>query len=1080
VTTAIRIDGLAKSFGRTVALRPLDLEVSAGEVMGYLGPNGASKTTTIRCLLGLVRATSGRVETTGARPVGAGSADAGPGRFARPAEARPGELAAALVTGLGLTAFDRPAFDRRDLAPAWGLGLGARPGGSGLRPWDRGLSPLPAGARLAHAGGSREETSLSTIAPATQHQFAAEPPDVESPNPARTAADAAYDALTATGLAVVVRPFRAQDAADARALLDGASERSRYFRFFGVSPRAGQQYVQRLQEPDQTTAAVVVVDRGRIVAIGSVHPCSSPTGESSSTVELGVLVADERQGDGLGTLVVEDLLARAHLLGAATVVAEVMSSNGAMLDLFQNSGFSVQADRRGGEVDVSIDLAEDAATRRRVADRQAHAEVASLDHVLRPSSIAVVGAGKHRHTVGRQVLQHLVDADFGGQLYAVNPDGVRVGAIPGYKRVRDIAQPPDLVVLAVPAGAVVTVAGDCADSGVRALLTLTSGFSEAGGAEGQAALLSLCRRAGMRLIGPNCIGVANTDPEVRLDATFLPEPVPPGTTAVLSQSGASAIAIMDALSHRGAGASSLVTVGNKADIGGNDVLPWWAADPRTKVIAAYLESIAEPRPFARLAGQVTRSKPIVLLKTGRSAAAAAAASSHTAAAADDDAAVDALCRSANIIRVDDLRELADVSALGGMQPLPRGRRVAIVGNSGGPAVLAADACVRNGLHVATMSRSTQERLREVLPSSAAVRGPIDVTAGVGAKELSHVLQLVADDPGVDVILAVLTVLPSLTEPDLHDALQALNARHPQITVAACVFGNDDRPWHGSVPRFDQPEDALRAVAQLHRYARRRTASASVHAGAAPAADLDLAAVRAIVSDALAGRGDSWLPAAECYRVLGHCGITVAPFVTAEDATTAVEASTRLTFPVVAKADGPDLVHKSDVGGVRLNLATPEALRQAVHEMERTIGERMQGVIVQTQAGHGPEVIVGATRDPRFGPLMLVGRGGVDSDVDPDRVWGLAPLTHTEAVDMVRSLRSASGLSARRGRRASDVTALAEVVRRVSRLMSVVAEVAEIDLNPVLAGPDAALVVDVRIRVRRPPPPSLLDHVRHLR
>lgn len=892
-------------------------------------------------------------------------------------------------------------------------------------------------------------------------------------------AHGSYDALTATGLAVVLRPFTPADVTGVTALLDGASERSRYFRFFGVSPRAGQDYVRRLQNPEQTAAGVVVVDRGRIVAVGSIHPCIDASGVCDR-VELGVLVADDRQGDGLGTLVVEDLLARAHLLGVATVVAEVMPNNGAMLDVFKNSGFTVRATRQSGEVDVTIDVAADARTRQRVADRQARAEVASIDHVLRPSSVAVVGAGKHRNTVGRQVLQHLQRGGFDGPLYVVNPDATNVGPVPGYKTVRDIGRPVDLVVLAVHAAAVPAVAQDCAAAGVRALLTLTAGFSEAGGGQAQSELLAICRHAGMRLIGPNCIGVANTDPEIKLDATFLPEPLPVGTAALLSQSGASAVAITDALSHRGAGVSSLVTVGNKADIGGNDVLPWWEADHRTKVVAAYLESIAEPRPFAELTGRVGRTKPVVLLKAGRTASAAAAASSHTAAAADDDAAVDALCRAANIVRVDDLRELADVSALAGMQPLPRGNRVAIVGNSGGPAVLAADACERHGLHVATMSERTQQRLRAILPASAAVRGPIDVTAGVSATDLCEVLQLVAADPGVDVVLAVLTVLPALPVTELVAGLEALSAQHAAVSVAACVFGNDDRPWHSSVPRFDQPDDAVQAIAKLHRYVARRAALDIADPIAGPAADLDLVSVRTIVDDALARHGESWLTAADCYRLLGHCGINAAPFVTADDATTAVEASAALTFPVVAKADGPDLVHKSDVGGVRLNLATPEALRNAVHEMERSIGDRMRCVIVQTQAGQGREIIVGATRDARFGPLILVGRGGVDSDVDPDRCWALAPLTHGQAVELVRDLRSAAGLAARRGHAASDLTALAEVVRRISALMAAVAEIAEIDLNPVLAGPGGAVVVDVRVRVCQPPAPSLLDHVRHLR
>jgi acyl-CoA synthetase (NDP forming)/L-amino acid N-acyltransferase YncA len=892
--------------------------------------------------------------------------------------------------------------------------------------------------------------------------------------------EGAYDGLTATGIAVELRPYAPEDAPAVLQLLESASDRSSYYRFFSTSQLAAADYVRRLGDPTLTTSAVVVVDRDRIVAVGSLHPGAEEAVRAALEAELGVLVADDRQGDGLGTLIVEDLLARALLSGVSQVVAVVMPTNSAMLDVFKNSGFAVSQHFSNGEVQVTLDVASAQRTLRRVADRQARAAVASLDHVLRPQSVAVVGAGKHRHTVGRQVLDHLVRSGYPGRLFAVNPDALQIGSVPGYASVRDIGQPVDLVVLAVPSESVPIVAQDCAASGVRALLTLTAGFGEAGGSASQSALLRLCRSAGMRLVGPNCIGVANTEPSVRLDATFLPEGLPVGATAVLSQSGAAAVAMLDAFQHRGAGVSSLVTVGNKADIGGNDVLPWWETDERTRVIAAYLESIAEPRPFARLAGRVSRAKPIVLLKAGRTAAAAAAASSHTAAAADDDAAVDALCRAANIVRVDDLRQLADVSALAGMQPLPRGPRVAIVGNSGGPAVLAADACSRLGLVVAQVGPESQRELQALLPPSAAVAGPIDVTAGASPAQLEQAMQIAASDPAVDVVIAVLTVLGHVPGAELTASLDRVSADHAEIPVAACVFGNGDAAWQCGVPRFDQPEDAVLAVAKLHRYVQRRPSARAIETQLESPPDLDLGDVRDIVRGALAGNGESWLPAADAYRVLRSCGVEVAPFVAADDAATAAEGCEVLAFPVVVKADGPDLVHKSDVGGVRLNLATSAAVRAAVHEMEATLGDRLRGVIVQTQAGQGTEIIVGATRDPRFGPMVLVGRGGVDSDVDPDRCWGLAPLSTGDAVEMLTDLRSRAGFAARRGHPAVDLDRLADVVSRVSHLMATVPEIGEIDLNPVLAGAATALVVDVRIRVRRAPAPSLRDHVRHLR
>jgi acyl-CoA synthetase (NDP forming) len=609
------------------------------------------------------------------------------------------------------------------------------------------------------------------------------------------------------------------------------------------------------------------------------------------------------------------------------------------------------------------------------------------------------------------------------------------------------------------------------------LLALSAGFGEAGaaGRAGQAELLRICRDAGMRLVGPNCIGVANTDPEVGLDATFLPESIQPGATGVLSQSGAAAVAVLEALRVRGAGVSSLVTVGNKADIGGNDLLPWWQHDSRTKVIAAYLESIAEPIAFARLAANVAASTPIVLLKAGRTPAAAAAASSHTAAAADDDAAVDALCRKANIVRVDDLRGLADVSALAGMQPLPRGSRVAIVGNSGGPAVLAADACANHGLEVARLGSGTQEQLRALLPQTAAVGGPVDVTAAASPAQLAQTMQLVASDPGVDVVVAVLTVLGNVPGPDLVAALDQVCAEHPDTTMAACVFGAETQ-WRGSVPHFEQPEDAVHAIAQLHQYVVRRDLDRS----AVALADGRLAAARDEVNVVLAGQGEGWLPAPAAYRLLRTIGIEPAPYVTADDAETATEASGLLVFPVVVKGDGPELVHKSDVGAVRLGLTGPDQVRAAVHDMTISLGDRLHGVIVQTQVSSGVEIIVGATRDARFGPLVMIGRGGVDSDVDPDRCWAMAPLDRATAEEMIGELRCYPSLGARRGRAAADVGRLADVAVRVSRLIAELPEITEIDLNPVLVRPDATLAVDVRVRVRLAPAPVLLDHVRHLR
>jgi acyl-CoA synthetase (NDP forming)/RimJ/RimL family protein N-acetyltransferase len=887
----------------------------------------------------------------------------------------------------------------------------------------------------------------------------------------------AYDALTATGLSIELRPYVAADGDAVRGLFAAASERSSYQRFFTMSRQAGDDHVGRLSDPSLTTASLVVIARGQLVAVGSLHETDQSMVVREA--EIGLIVADGRQGEGLGTLVLEDLLGRAWVAGISSVVAVVMPTNRAMLQVFQDSGFMV--DQRLDSGEVWVRCAVDAAgAGPLVAERQSAAEVASLDHVLRPTSIAVVGAGKHRQTVGRQVLDHLVRAGFSGRLYAVNPQGLPVGSATGAATVRDIDPPVDLVIVAVNTASVTTIARDCAAAGVRAMLTLSAGFGEAGadGVADQAELVRICRDAGMRLVGPNCIGVANTDPTVLLDATFLPESLPSGATGVLSQSGAATVALVDALRRHGAGVSGLVTVGNKADIGGNDVLPWLHHDSRTRVIAAYLESIARPQAFARLAAAIATTTPIVLLKAGRTPVAAAAASSHTAAAADDDAAVDALCRKANIMRVAGLRELADVSALAGMQPLPTGPRVAIVGNSGGPAVLAADACAEYGLEVARLTADTQDRLRKLLPASAAVGGPVDVTAAATPTQLRDAMALAAEDPEVDVVVAVLTVLGHVPGPQLASALDQVSSTHPDTTFAACVFG-DSSHAHGTVPRFDQPEDAVRAMATVQRYAANRAATFTA-LGAELSGSMDAHDVRGAVQQQLRINGDGWLTAGRAYWLLTDIGIDAAPYVVAQSAATAAERSTSLTFPVVVKGDGSTLVHKSDIGAVRLGLTDPGQVRAAVHEMQSRLGDAVDGVIVQTQVASGVEIIVGATRDARFGPLVMVGRGGVDSDVDPDRAWAMAPVDHDTARSMVDQLRCRPSLDARRGHPAADVAGLVDVVVRVSQLMASTPEISEIDLNPVLVQPDSVLAVDVRVRVCAAAEPDLLDHVRHLR
>jgi acetyl coenzyme A synthetase (ADP forming)-like protein len=689
--------------------------------------------------------------------------------------------------------------------------------------------------------------------------------------------------------------------------------------------------------------------------------------------------------------------------------------------------------------------------------------------------VAVVGASRQPGTIGGALLANMQRDGFRGPIFPVNPKAGSIGGLQAYPSVAAIGQPVDLGVIAVPAPAVLDAVRDCARAGARGVVVISAGFAEVSpaGRQEQERLCDLVRGSGMRMVGPNCMGVLNTHPEVSLNATFAPVPAPPGNVGMLTQSGALGLAILDYARELNIGISTFVSVGNKADVSGNDLLAYWKEDPRTDVIALYLESFGNPRRFAKLAPEVARSKPIVAVKSGRSAAGSRAASSHSAALACLDVAVDALFAQAGVIRTETLEEMFDVVSLLATQPVPRGSRVGVVTNAGGPGILLADACEAQGLALPELGPETLATLRSFLPPAAGLKNPIDMIASATPEQYARAIGVVGADPSVDSVV-VIYVPPLVTTADQIAAAIAkgaadVPAEKPVLSVflatkgAPAVLATGAR---GRLPSYSFPENAARALAAGLRYGRWRERPRGA------ALELDAAArarVREIVEESLrSDPGPHWLEPEHLPELLRQAGIEMAKsrVCAPEDAPGMAE---ELGYPLVAKAIAPGVVHKSDVGGVILGLETPYDVRQAIvtlHERMKAAGSELTGVLLQRQVSGGLEALVGVVGDATFGPLVVCGLGGVQVELLRDVSFRLPPVTEVDARDMIDRLRLRALFDGYRGSVPADRDALVELLRRVSALVEEIPELLEMDLNPVkvLKPGEGAVVVDARVRL----------------
>jgi acyl-CoA synthetase (NDP forming)/GNAT superfamily N-acetyltransferase len=868
------------------------------------------------------------------------------------------------------------------------------------------------------------------------------------------------DALLVDARIAHIRPGGPADLAAVRALHDRLSPESLFLRYFSGAP-ALEGYLQRLLRPVDADHQTLLVElTGEVVAVAAYERLQDRT-----AAEVAFLVDDSHQGLGIGTLLLEHLAASAAANGVTRFVAETLPANAAMLAVFRDAGFPVDLRREDGVVHVEFPVTPDETALAAAEEREGLAEHRSLAQLLRPVAVTVVGAGSDPSGLGHQVMANLVAGGFDRPMAAVNRSGQSVCGVPAFRSLADVPDPVDLVVVAVPAAGVVEVARQAAARGAHSLVVISAGFAEAGptGADAQHELLAVCRAAGMRLVGPNCMGVFTRDGSTALNATFCATAPPAGGVGLLSQSGALGIAVMDYAARTGIGLANFVSAGNKADVSGNDLLCFWERDSATQVCALYLESFGNPRKFSRIARRVGRSKPVVVVKSGRSAAGRRGAASHTAAAASPDITVDALFEQAGVVRAQSLAELFDIVTLLDRAPLPAGNRVAIVGNSGGPGVLAADACTAAGLLVPELTEETQHRLAALLPAGAAVANPVDLIAGASPAALSAALTAVLADPTVDAVIAIYTPVGDGTK--AMAAAMANAGRRASKPVLAVLVAVPEAPpelrdaaGRLALPYYAFPEPAARALSAVVRYAAWRTQPAGT---SARLEGIDRAAARAVVAAHLHARPDGgWLPAVEAAELVGCYGIPVLPTLAAGTADAAVAAADEVGWPVAVKAG--ELLHKTDQGGVVLNLADEAALRAAYADLRDRLGGGP--VVVQPMADAGVETAAGVVADPAFGPLVMFGLGGVASELLADRTFRILPLSQEDAAAQVRGLRAARLLFGYRGSPPVAVPALENLLLRLGRLAEDVPEIAELDLNPVLARPEGVVAVDVKVRL----------------
>lgn len=864
------------------------------------------------------------------------------------------------------------------------------------------------------------------------------------------------DVLLADGTVAVIRLLRPDDLAAVQALHDRVSDESLRLRFFASGRAPARAYVEHLGTSTTTTTLVAELD-GDVVGIVTAERVDD------DTEEIAFLVDDALAGRGLGSLLLEHMAGSARERDVGHLTAEVLVENRQMLAVFIDAGFDVVRRSEAGVVLVDLDprATDDFLT---AADaREAVSEARSLAPLLHASSVAVMGVRRDGSGVGAAVLRSIRAGGFRGRLAVVHPSASSVDGTPAYPSLEAIGEPVDLVVVAVPADAAVDAVRQAARAGAHGAVVISSGFEELGedGRALQREMVAVARRHSIRLVGPNCLGLVSNDPSSPLNATFHETLPPPGGLAVASQSGGVGIVLMDLARRLGLGVRSFVSLGNKADVSSNDLLAAWRLDPDVTAAALYLESFGNARKFARIAREFAEHKPLLAVVGGRSAGGRRAGASHTAAAASSAVGVSALFTQAGVIACDGAEDLAETALVLVEQPRPRGVRLGILSNAGGMGVLAADAADACGLTVPQLSPETSALLARHVQGTVGTSNPVDAGAGGDASDLAASAAVLLETDEVDAVVVVLVATGVTDASAAVDALLRVRSTRPDKPLLMVPLGGVEMPEGGTpgITRLATVDAAVRALARIARY---DAWHAVPHSGAPHSDPVQAASCRAMARELLAERGDGFLDPTAATRLLAGYGLAPSGAVI-EDLGELRRLVDDANDPVVLKVADPSVVHKTDRGLVRVGIRSGEDAVAAAADFGRILDVASVPVLVQPQLS-GVELAMGLVRDPVFGPLVMVAAGGVATDVLDDRVFLMPPVTQRDTVRALHELRAWPLLDGFRGQAPVDHLAVERLVLALGRLAVEVPEVAELDLNPVLARPDGAVLVDVKVRL----------------
>lgn len=858
------------------------------------------------------------------------------------------------------------------------------------------------------------------------------------------------DVLLRDGRAAHIRPIRAEDREVFLEFYDRVSDQSKYYRFFSPMPRLSERDTDRFVNVDNVDrVAFVLTLQGQIIAVGR-YDVIKP-GEA----EVAFLVEDQHQGRGIGQLLLEHLAQAGRERGVERFVAEVLPDNARMIQTFRDAGYRVASEYDEGVLQLEFSIEPTETAIGLMSQREHRAEAASIERFFNPRSVAVIGASRRQETIGQALVRNVITGDFTGRVYAVNPTSNAVSGLPTYRSVSEIPDDVDVAIVAVPAESVQEVVLDCAAKGVHGLVVVSAGFAETGeeGRVRQRKLVGLSRSYGLRLIGPNCLGIINTDAKVSLNASLSPLMPPRGRAGFFCQSGALGTAILEKVYNRGLGLSTFVSAGNRADVSGNDLLQYWEEDDSTEVVLLYLESIGNPRKFSRIARRVSQRKPIIAVRSGRTTQGVPMGHAVRKIAAPP-AAVDAMFRQAGVIQVDTLEEMFDVAQLVAHQPLPRGRRVAIVGNSDALGLLAADAAAAVGLVV---NKSTA------------------LGAEASAEDFEDALDAAIDDPEVDSVIAVYVPPINVTGEDVANVLAAVGEQSDKPLVSS-FLGAEGVPellrvpdvagataGRGSVPSYPGVEAAVRSLARVVEYA---VWLRSPDGTDADHAEVDEHAAKAIVAEVLAAHPEgAELDQETLARLLAAYQIELWPASEVATREEAIAAGAELGWDVVLKATAEHLRERPDQAHVWRNIDSAEEMADAWDTLGAVITDADRaGFVVQKNSSPGVPVAIRSIEDPLFGPVVSFGIAGPMTELLADRAYRIPPLTGRDAAAMVREIKSSPMLFGYRGSEVVDVAEVERLIQRVAQLQNDLPQLSALELSLVLANRQGATVLTASGRV----------------